>query len=237
MAVKPIPKGYHTITPYFVVSDAEKFMEFVRKAFDGKEVFRADMPDGSLMHAELQVGDSKIMLGQASERWKPTTCSLYLYVEDVDRVYRQALQAGGTSTMEPKDEFYGDRGAGVQRPVRQPVVDGNPQGGRLRRGAATADARTAEATNGPIALSWPLTPGQDAPSATSAAFGPRGFITECRIPDGAEVVTDRFRDISAGRRQTAGDRAGSGGTPGGVTVPHPVVVVRRGLPGASSRRL
>ncbi len=116
MAVKPIPEGYHTLTPYFVVSDAERFIEFLGKAFDSKVVFRADMPDGSVMHAELQVGDSKIMLGQASERWKPLTCSLYVYVEDVDRVYRQAIQSGATSTMEPKDEFYGDRGAGVQDP-------------------------------------------------------------------------------------------------------------------------
>jgi len=116
MAVKPIPKGYHSITPYFVVSDADRFIEFVRTAFDGKEAFRANMPDGSVMHAEMQVGDSKIMLGQASEQWKPATCSLYVYVEDVDRMYRQALQAGGTSIMEPKDEFYGDRGGGIRDP-------------------------------------------------------------------------------------------------------------------------
>ncbi|HXK60232.1 MAG TPA: VOC family protein [Acidobacteriota bacterium] len=116
MAVKPIPEGYHTITPYFVVTDAEKFLDFAKRAFGATEVFRADMPDGSIAHAELQIGDSRVMLGQASEQWKPTTCSLYLYVPDVDAVYRSAMQAGATSMAEPEDKFYGDRTAGVRDP-------------------------------------------------------------------------------------------------------------------------
>jgi len=113
MAVKPIPEGNHTITPYFVVEKADKFIDFVKRAFDAKEVYRLNTPDGSVMHAELQIGDSRIMLGQASERWKPQTCTLYLYLPDVDAVYRKAVEAGGKSTMEPQDMFYGDRSAGV----------------------------------------------------------------------------------------------------------------------------
>lgn len=116
MAVKPIPEGYHTITPYFVAEQAEKFIDFAKRAFDAKELFRMNMPNGSVMHAELQIGDSRIMVGQASERWKPQTCSLYLYVPDVDAVYRKAIQAGGRSTMEPEDKFYGDRSGGVDDP-------------------------------------------------------------------------------------------------------------------------
>jgi len=116
MAVKPIPEGYHSITPYFVVREADKFLDFVKRAFDAKEVFLANMPDGSIMHAEFQIGDSRIMVGQASNQWKPQTCALYVYVPDVDSIYRKAMEAGATSTMEPEDKFYGDRTAGVQDP-------------------------------------------------------------------------------------------------------------------------
>ncbi|RPJ84705.1 MAG: VOC family protein [Acidobacteria bacterium] len=116
MAVKPVPDGYETITPYFVVNGAEKFIEFAKRAFGAKEVFRANMPDGSIMHVELQIGSSKIMLGQASERWKPETCALYLYVPDVDSVYKKAVEAGAKSIMEPADMFYGDRSSGVLDP-------------------------------------------------------------------------------------------------------------------------
>jgi len=116
MAVKPIPEGYHTITPYFVVEQADKFIDFVKRAFGAQEVYRLNMPDGSVMHAEFQIGDSRFMLGQASGRWKPQICSLYLYVPDVDAVYRRAVEAGATSTMQPEDKFYGDRSAGVDDP-------------------------------------------------------------------------------------------------------------------------
>ncbi len=116
MAVKPIPEGYHTITPYFVVQQADKFIDFAKRAFGAQEMYRMNMPNGSVMHAELQIGDSRIMIGQASERWTPQTCSLYLYVPDVDAVYRKAIEAGGTSTMQPENKFYGDRSAGVDDP-------------------------------------------------------------------------------------------------------------------------
>ncbi len=116
MAVKPIPEGYHTITPYFVVEQADRFIDFVKRAFNAKEVGRLSMPDGAVMHAEFQIGDSRFMLGPASERWKPRTCALYLYVTDVDAVYRKAVEAGATSTMPPEDKFYGDRSAGVDDP-------------------------------------------------------------------------------------------------------------------------
>jgi PhnB protein len=113
MAVKPIPEGYHSVTPYFVLEQAERFIDFVKRAFGARELYRMNTPDGKVTHAELQIGDSRIMVGQASERWRPHTCSVYLYVPDVDGVYRKAVDAGAKSTMQPEDKFYGDRTAGV----------------------------------------------------------------------------------------------------------------------------
>ncbi len=116
MAVKPIPEGYHTVTPYLMIKDAPKFIDFLKKAFDAKEVFRTDAPDGSLMHGEIKIGDSMIMLTEASEKYPAAKSYYYLYVPDTDATYKQALDAGATSEMEPADQFYGDRSAGVKDP-------------------------------------------------------------------------------------------------------------------------
>jgi uncharacterized glyoxalase superfamily protein PhnB len=114
MAVKPIPDGYHTVTPYLVVQGVAQLIDFVKQAFgaEAKECMQA--PDGSVMHAEVKIGDSMVMMGEAKGEHKPMPCCLYLYVPDTDAVYRRALQAGGTSLMEPADQFYGDRNAGVK---------------------------------------------------------------------------------------------------------------------------
>jgi uncharacterized glyoxalase superfamily protein PhnB len=110
MAVKPIPEGYSTATPYLVVPNAAKVLEFVKKAFGAKESYPAmTAPDGSIMHAEVTIGDSRIMMGQSSERWPPIPAMLYLYVPDCDAVYKSAVAAGGTSVTEPANQFYGDR--------------------------------------------------------------------------------------------------------------------------------
>jgi PhnB protein len=74
------------------------------------------MPDGSIMHAEVKIGDSMVMMGEASEKWKAMPCAIYLYVNDADAAYKRALKAGATSTMEPSDQFYGDRQSGVKDP-------------------------------------------------------------------------------------------------------------------------
>jgi PhnB protein len=114
MAVKPVPDGYHTVTPYIVSSDAEQLLTFLNKAFGAKsgEVMRA--PDGSIWHADVTVGDSHIMMSQANPQYPAMPASIYLYVPDADATYRAALAAGATSTMEPADMFYGDRNAGVK---------------------------------------------------------------------------------------------------------------------------
>jgi PhnB protein len=116
MSAKPIPEGYHTVTPYLVVEGAAKLIDFLKQAFDAEETFRMPMPDGSIMHAEVKIGDSMVMMGEASEKWKAMPCAIYLYVNDADAVYKRALKAGATSTMEPSDQFYGDRQSGVKDP-------------------------------------------------------------------------------------------------------------------------
>ncbi len=117
MAVKPIPEGYHTVTPYVVVPGVAKLIDFLKQAFDAKELHRMAGPEGRIMHAEVRIGDSPVMLGEPMGEWKAMPCAVYLYVEDTDAVYNSALRAGGTSMMEPADQFYGDRNAGVKDPA------------------------------------------------------------------------------------------------------------------------
>ena len=117
MAVKPIPDGYHSVTPYLVVQGVGKLIEFLTQAFDAQEVFRMPRPDGTIMHAEVRIGDSIVMMGEPMGELKPMPSAIYLYVNDMDAVYKRALQAGATSMMEPADQFYGDRHGGVKDPV------------------------------------------------------------------------------------------------------------------------
>lgn len=112
--VNPIPDGYHTVTPYLVVADASAILSFIERAFGGTVLSRHLSPDGRVMHAEAQIGDSRVMLGEANEEWPEMPAMLHLYVEDVDAVYRQALEAGAASIREPQDMFYGDRSGGAR---------------------------------------------------------------------------------------------------------------------------
>jgi PhnB protein len=124
MAVKPIPEGYHSITPYLAVDDAAGAIEFYKRAFGARERVRMPTPDGKVAHAELGIGDSLIMLSDpfGEEQIKTpkalgtTTMGIFLYTEDVDEVYKQAIDAGATSTQEPEDMFWGDRFARVTDP-------------------------------------------------------------------------------------------------------------------------
>ena len=112
---KPIPEGYHTITPYLVVDGAEKTIRFMKEAFGAQQQHEPTVrPDGKIMHATFKIGDSMLMISDASERAQATTAMLYLYVPNVDAVYQKALKAGATSVMEPADQFYGDRSGGVK---------------------------------------------------------------------------------------------------------------------------
>ena len=117
MAAKPVPDGYHTVTPYLTVRNAPKVIEFLRQAF-GAEISLEPIkrPDGTIMHAQVTIGDSRIMIAEESEMAKATESSLYLYVPNVDSVYQRAIKAGGNTIMEPTDMFYGDRSGGVKDP-------------------------------------------------------------------------------------------------------------------------
>lgn len=116
MSVKPIPEGYHSVIPYLIVQGAAALIDFLRQAFDATEKERHAWPDGSIMHAEVKIGDSVIMLGEARGEWKPMPASIYLYVNDADATFRKAIKAGAVSVMEPADQFYGDRHGGVKDP-------------------------------------------------------------------------------------------------------------------------
>ena len=111
---KPIPEGFHTVTPFIVVNDAGKLLEFIKQAFNGETTFIMNHPDGKVMHATTRIGDSTIMVADEMDRFPAMPCMLYLYVEDTDAVYKQAINAGGQSLREPIDEFYGDRSAGIK---------------------------------------------------------------------------------------------------------------------------
>ncbi len=104
---------YHTVTPYLVVADADAELRFLTAAFGATENSVSRRDDGTVMHAEMTIGDSKVMIGQGNEQWKPKAAALYLWVQDVDATYAKALAAGATSESTPEDKPYGHRNAGV----------------------------------------------------------------------------------------------------------------------------
>src|SRR5258707_7850350 len=117
MAAKPVPDGYHTVTPYLTVRGASKVIGFLIQAFGAKLSHEpVKRPDGSIMHAQVQIGDSLVMIADESEMAKATPSSLYLYVPNVDSVYQQAVKAGGSPVMEPMDMFYANRGGSGKDP-------------------------------------------------------------------------------------------------------------------------
>src|SRR5215216_1976356 len=124
MAVKPIPDRYHTVTPYLAVDNAAEAIEWYKKALGAKERGRMEAPGGAIGHAEVEIGDSVVMLSdpfpQAST--KPpkelggTSMSIFMYVEDVDAAVKEAVDAGATVLMEVADQFWGDRFGTIQDP-------------------------------------------------------------------------------------------------------------------------
>jgi len=117
MAVQPIPAGMHTVTPHLVVRGAAKAIDFYKKAFDAKENARLPGPNGTIMHAEIRIGDSSVMLMDESPEWKsvgPQTLkgspvTIHLYVNDADKTYDAAVKAGAKPVMPMSDMFWGDR--------------------------------------------------------------------------------------------------------------------------------
>lgn len=110
--VQAVPEGYHTVCPYIVIQGVGKLIEFAKQAFGAKEVYLSRTPDGRVMHAEIKIGDSIVMMGESPDKQFPAM--LHLYMEDVDAVYNRAVQAGAKSIREPSDQPYGDRSGGVE---------------------------------------------------------------------------------------------------------------------------
>ena len=122
--VQPIPEGYHTVTPYLFIQGAAAAIEFYKKAFGAIEIMRMPGPDGKIGHAEIRVGDSKIMLADENPNMgarSPKSIGgcpflLHLYVPDVDSLFAQAVAAGARVTRPIANQFYGDRSGGVDDP-------------------------------------------------------------------------------------------------------------------------
>lgn len=120
--VKPIPDGYHSITPYLVVKGAAQAIDYYKKAFGATEIMRMATPDGNVGHAELKIGDSIFMMGEEVPQMGyrapqgSTPVGLMIYVDDVDRVFKQAIAAGGRVEKGLQDQFYGDRSGTLYDP-------------------------------------------------------------------------------------------------------------------------
>ncbi|MDC1210922.1 VOC family protein [Porticoccaceae bacterium] len=117
MTTKPIPDGYSTVTPYLSISSAKDAIEFYKLAFGATEVFRLNTPTGEIAHAEIQIGNSRIMLSEPCEdspmpspdTLGGSTFAVHLYVDDVDAMFEQAIDAGALDIRSVEDQFYGDR--------------------------------------------------------------------------------------------------------------------------------
>lgn len=122
--VRAIPKGYRSVTPYLCVNGAAEAIRFYKKAFGAKEVMRMPMPEGKIGHAELMLGDSKIMLAdefpqmgfQSPRAYGGSAVNIHLYVENVDKIFKRALKAGARERQPVKDQFYGDRSGQLEDP-------------------------------------------------------------------------------------------------------------------------
>jgi len=122
--VKPIPDGYHSVTPAIVVKGAAKAIEFYQRAFGAEEMHRMTMPNGHVMHAEIRIGNSRIMMSdefpdmgvRSPETLGGSAGSLNIYLEDVDAACKRATDAGATVEMPPMDMFWGDRYAKIRDP-------------------------------------------------------------------------------------------------------------------------
>jgi len=124
MAVNPIPEGYHSVTPYLIVRGAAKALEFYKKAFGAEEIMRMESPGGKIAHAEIQIGNSRIMLAdehpemdaKAPESFGGSPISLLIYCKDVDGQVKTAVEAGARIVRAVKDQFYGDRMGTIKDP-------------------------------------------------------------------------------------------------------------------------
>ena len=124
MPVSPIPEGYHSVTPYLILKNAAAAIDFYKMAFGAVELFRMEAPGGKIGHAEIKIGDSPVMLAdeypdmgyKGPESLGGTSVNLMVYVEDVDKIYPQAIAAGGKEVRPLQNQFYGDRSGTLADP-------------------------------------------------------------------------------------------------------------------------
>ena len=114
MAVDLIPEGYPVVSPYLIVGNTVELLKFIGTVFDSEELAQTHRADGSIMHAQVRLGGSIIMMGETEDETRRMPGSLGVYVDDADAIYQRAIDAGAASMMEPTDQFYGDRLAGVR---------------------------------------------------------------------------------------------------------------------------
>ncbi len=157
MAVKQIPEGYHSVTPYLIIKGATAAIEYYKQAFGAIELMRMPAPGGKIGHAEIKIGDSPIMLADEFPEMghkSPKTLggspvSIMIYVEDVDTVFARAITAGGTEQRPVKDQFYGDRSGTLEDPFGHVWhVATHKEDVPAEEMARRASAHTAAATGG-----------------------------------------------------------------------------------------
>ncbi len=98
------PTGYNSVSPYFIVKDAQRLMDLLKKIFDATELRKYDMPDGTVMHAEIQIDDSVIMFGESSDKFPPVPIVIHVYVADTDKTFQKAIEAGCEIIEKPKQQ-------------------------------------------------------------------------------------------------------------------------------------
>jgi PhnB protein len=166
-----IPAGFRSLTPYLIVRGAAKLIDFMRQAFGAEEMLRATESDGTIMHAQVRIGDSILELSDGAEAWLPRPAAIHLYVSDADATYARAVAAGAATLIAPTDMPYGDREADVTDPFGNNWYIGTrKEGGPIPPGFATLTPTLhAEGTDRLIALSSRAS----APRSSIASSPPR----------------------------------------------------------------
>ncbi len=111
MAVKPVPEGYQTVIPYLIIKNPASTIEFAKNVLNAVVLDKMETPEGEIVHAELRIGDSVVMMGQSSEQYPPQPCMLHIYITDVDEAFNRAVKAGAKVVRALENQFYGDRSA------------------------------------------------------------------------------------------------------------------------------
>ena len=146
MASVPLPAGHHSVNPYIVVTGAARLIDFLSGVFGAVEQGRQLRDDGAIEHADVLIGDSLVMLSEASPEYPARPCVHFVYVDDVDLTHRRAVELGARSILAPTDQRWGDRVSGVVDPFDQPLVDRHPPAGvQLRRVGGATDVPLAAA--------------------------------------------------------------------------------------------